>query len=92
LRTKPKITEAVFLAAAVEQRAIVILLAALTSMLQAVAAEQAEERQYQPPGRLSRLERAVIRVLQALTRRQMILLQYVTINSRLLDEVDNSEA
>lgn len=92
MRTKPKITEAVLLAAAVEQRAIVILLAALTSMLQAVASEQAEERQYQPSGQLSRLERAVIRVLQALTRRQMILLHYFTINSRLLDEVDNSEA
>lgn len=92
MRTKPKITEAVLLAAAVEQRAIVTMLAALTSMLQAVASEQAEERQYQPSGQLSRLERAVIRVLQALTRRQVVLLHYFTLNSRLLDEVDNSEA
>ncbi|MEK4514780.1 hypothetical protein NSS64_05885 [Paenibacillus sp. FSL H8-0122] len=92
MRTKPKITEAVLLAAAVEQRAIVTMLAALTSMLQAVASEQAEERQYQPSGQLSRLERAVIRVLQALTRRQVVLLHYFILNSRLLDEVDNSEA
>lgn len=92
MRTKPKITEAVLLAATVEQRAIIILLTALTSMLRAVAAEQAEERRYQPSGQLSRLERTVIRVLQALTQRQILLLHYFTINSRLLDEVDNSEA
>lgn len=92
MRTKPQITEAVFLAAAVEQRAIAAMISSFTSMLKAVAAEQEEDVFLSPSGQMPHLERAVIRMLKAMTQRQVILLHYFTINSRLLDEVDDSEA